>query len=158
MKFSQSLWIISQVLVIFFTIFVNFFTYYMSSCSYVFLSFFSFFDLWFFSQGLWGISQRLWEISQNIARILNFFEFVSAYSLVFVFFVKIFTKIVNFSQNAEENSSDLNLCVRLILQALTKRTNTKQENAYISEKFSISKLFCEFLHNESSYKWKQLQL
>ena len=62
------------------------------------------------------------------------------------------------SQTAEEISSDLNLCVRIILQALTKRTNTKQENAYISEKFSIFKLFCEFLHNESSYKWKQLHL
>ena len=88
----------------------------------------------------------------NCNKNTKLFWYVSAYKF------NITIILWRISQSAEEISPDLNLCMKLILQALTKRTNTKQENAYIPEKFSISKLFCEFLHNERSYKWKQLHL
>ena len=80
--FSQSLWIFSQII--------------WAVIHMFFGAFFRFFDLWIFSRGLWRISQRLWEISQNVTQILNFFEFVSAYSLVFIWFVKNFTRFVKF--------------------------------------------------------------
>ncbi len=89
------------------------------------------------------------------------------------FFVKFFTKsntntklfdcenaykfsrsvtLLKISQSIEQFSFDLNLCVAPALQALTKRTNTKQVSAYIPEKFSIFKLFVKnFTNYENSY-------